>query len=140
MKVDSPSSVRAGAVRRKEKAREGAGGDFASHVDASGGGSKVAVSGATNLSSVEALVALQEAPDATSDQRSPDHQRAEDLLNRLDRIRLGILNGRLQKSELEALIARLGDRRREAGDPRLAAVIDEIELRAKVELAKLSAI
>ncbi len=138
MKVNSPGSVRAGSVRRKDKSSKGSAGDFASHISASGGGASAAVTGTASLSSVESLVALQEVPGPAEGARSPDYLRAEDLLNRLDRIRLGILDGRLQRTELESLVNRLGDKRRESGDPRLIAVIDEIELRAKVELAKLS--
>jgi hypothetical protein len=61
-------------------------------------------------------------------------------LNRLDQIRLGLLRGDLSLIDLQSLVRSLAERRREGGDPRLIAIVDEIELRAKVELAKLSMI
>ncbi len=53
---------------------------------------------------------------------------------------MGLLRGDLSPIDLQALVRQLGERRRETGDPRLLAIVDEIELRAKVELAKLSMI
>lgn len=46
----------------------------------------------------------------------------------------------MSRGVLTSIIHRLEERRRDGVDPRLVALIDEIELRAKVELAKLSMI
>ena len=59
-------------------------------------------------------------------------------MERLEQIRLGLLRGNLSRLDLQGLVLRLAERRRETGDPRLIEIVDEIELRAKVELAKLS--
>lgn len=45
--------------------------------------------------------------------------------------------GTLPRERLDRLTRLLAERRGEIDDPRLAALIDEIELRAAVELAKL---
>jgi hypothetical protein len=139
MKIDSPGSVRANSVRRTEKSRNGQGSAFAKHISSgtevtpvAGGG------GAAQLGSVEALVALQEVPDASRQTKPPEQKHAEDLLDRLDQIRMGLLRGNLSPIDLQALVLRMAERRRDTGDPRLLAIVDEIELRAKVELAKLS--
>ncbi len=84
------------------------------------------------------MVALQEVPDATRQAASAEQKHAEDLLDRLDQIRLGLLRGDLSRLDLQALVLRLAERRRDGGDPRLMEIVDEIELRARVELAKLS--
>ncbi len=140
MKIDAPGSVRANSVRRTGKSQSGAGTDFAKHIPGSAEATPVAGGGAAQLDSVEALVALQEVPDATRQSVSPEQKHAEDLLDRLDQIRLGLLRGDLSRIDLQALVLRLAERRRDGGDPRLMEIIDEIELRARVELAKLSVI
>jgi hypothetical protein len=140
MKIDAPGSVRANSVRRTGKSRNGAGTEFAKHISSGSETTPVAGGSAAQLDSVEALVALQQVPDATRQTVPPEQKHAEDLLDRLDQVRLGLLRGDLSRLDLQALVLRLGERRREGGDPRLMAIVDEIELRAKVELAKLSMI
>ena len=140
MKIDAPGSVRANSVRRTGKSRNGAGTEFAKHISSGSETTPVAGGSAAQLDSVEALLALQQVPDATRQTVPPEQKHAEDLLDRLDQVRLGLLRGDLSRLDLQALVLRLGERRRESGDPRLVAIVDEIELRAKVELAKLSMI
>jgi hypothetical protein len=55
----------------------------------------------------------------------------------LDELRLAILDGRLRPVDLERLTRLVAEQRTAADDPRLAGILDEIELRAAVELAKL---
>ena len=59
------------------------------------------------------------------------------MLDHLDAIRHGLLLGSIPRDKLNGLLAVVRERRDDVGDPRLAAVLDEIELRAAVELAKL---
>lgn len=47
--------------------------------------------------------------------------------------------GRVSTRELQAIASRLSERAGSSGDPRLDGLIADIELRAAVELAKLSA-
>jgi hypothetical protein len=63
-------------------------------------------------------------------------RRAGDMLDLLDDIRVGLLEGRVPRGKLEGLLRMVQSRRDEVVDPRLSAVLDEIELRAAVELAK----
>ncbi len=138
MKINTAGSVRTNTTRRKNGADSAAAGDFAAHISPSGGARSPAVSGATQLGSVEALIALQAGGGSTDGRARAEIDRAEDLLSRLDQIRVGILTGNLSSAVLESIVVRLDARRREGVEPRLAAIIDEIEVRAKVELAKLS--
>lgn len=88
-------------------------------------------------SGITALLALQEA-DSASERASRGKARAEDLLAELDKLKVGLLTGRLDKAGLERLVALAASRRPSIDDSRLASVLDEIDLRAQVELAKLS--
>jgi hypothetical protein len=137
MKIHAPGTIRAGTVRRSAKSDGAGSASFASHIRRDAATASAPVSGATPIGSVEALLAVQANGALTGDARSADMRHAEDLLDRLDEIRVGVLAGRLSRGVLEAIVGRLERRHAGAGDPRLSALIEEIELRARVELAKL---
>jgi hypothetical protein len=62
----------------------------------------------------------------------------ETLLDKLEELRHGLLLGAIPKDKLIALAQLVRSRREAVPDPSLAALLDEIELRVEVELAKLS--
>jgi hypothetical protein len=62
----------------------------------------------------------------------------EDIIDKLEEVRHGLLMGSIPKERLIALAQMVRSRRDKVTDPRLAAILDEIELRAEVELAKLA--
>lgn len=85
------------------------------------------------------MLSIQEVEaDSPSDARSRMVHYGADILDRLDEIRDQILMGAVSKNRLENLAETLRQRRESIDDPRLIALIDEIELRAEVELAKLT--
>jgi len=139
MKVDSSRGVRPTQGGRAAKRGTGSTGAFAQEMKMSGDAGTVDEAAAAAPSgAVDALLAVQEVGDATS---GGGNARARawgaDVLDRLEEIRLGLLTGSIPVDRLENL-ARLVARQREANlDPRLSAVLDDIELRARVELAKL---
>jgi len=137
MKIAGTGSLRNNATRRKRGA-DAAAGDFAGHMKGPAKAQQPAVSGSTQVASVGALVALQASTGFGSDRAAAEINRAEDLLDQLDRIRVGILTGGISGATLQNIVTRLARRRSDGVEPRLAALIDEIELRARVELAKLS--
>ena len=65
-------------------------------------------------------------------------QYGDDLLNRLDDLRLAILDGVLSKDKLTELAHNLRQKRQNSDDPKLNEIINEIELRVEVEVAKLT--
>jgi len=89
------------------------------------------------LSPVDGLFALQEMPDALAERRRAV-RRAGTLLDRLDDIRLALLSGSLPLSQIAELQRVIASARGALDDPRLIEVLDEIDLRAQVELAKLT--
>jgi hypothetical protein len=60
------------------------------------------------------------------------------MLDHLEEIRLGLLLGTIPMAKLEQLGQLVRAKRDQINDPQLLAILDEIELRAAVELAKLS--
>jgi len=93
-------------------------------------------SAAAPASAVDALLALQEVDQAGSG-RKKAVRRGNDLLDRLEEIRIGLLTGQISRERLQQLAKLAREGRPTINDPRLAEVLAEIELRAEVELAKL---
>jgi len=91
------------------------------------------------VGNVDSLYAVQESPDAL-DHRSRKIMvtYGESLLERLDDIRIGVLNGTIPKEKLADLAHYLRQKRQTSDDEVLNEIITEIELRAEVEIAKLS--
>ena len=135
MKFDPTGPARAaGSVRRTARAGSTRSGDFARHLDSPGASAGVA--GGNPVGTVNALLALQEVDDSLNG-RAKARQRAADILDELDQLRDGLLAGTLPREAIVRLAQLVRSRRPDVDDPRLKDVLDEIELRAEVELAKL---
>jgi len=94
------------------------------------------VSGPGPIAAVETILTLQGFDD-TTDGRSKGLAHGEDLLEMLDRIRDGLLAGSIPRTTLTRLATAVSRRQESFVDPKLQTVLDEIDLRARVELAKL---
>lgn len=138
MKIDRTGpALPAAPVKRSEKAGRTQSSKFSQHLK-SGQESVAGVAGAAPMSTVEGLLALQEVEDSTTGQsRSRARKWGNDVLDGLERLRIGIITGVVPKAELERIAASVERQRAHTDDPALEAILDEIELRAKVELAKL---
>jgi hypothetical protein len=88
------------------------------------------------LAALDALLMLQAVPDA-AERRKRALKRGHGLLDRLEELRLALLDGVLPRTTLERLQAGLVQQGEAFDDPELGGLIGEIELRVAVELAKL---
>jgi hypothetical protein len=114
--------------------RAGAAGFEPAGPRAAGGG---AVAATGMLGSIDALGVLQGVDGADADAGpAAAAARGGALLDDLEALRDGLLAGELDDGALADLGERLQTRRRERLEPGLAAILDDIELRAAVELAK----
>ena len=84
---------------------------------------------------IDALIALQGVDDALTGRRKAIRH-GHDLLDQLEGLRLDLLSGQVSAERLHAMLTMV-ESRPESNDPQIGALIDEIELRARVELAKL---
>ncbi|WMT89991.1 flagellar assembly protein FliX [Pelagibacterium sp. H642] len=84
---------------------------------------------------IDALLALQAVDDATTGRRKAV-KRANLLLDALEDIRADLLAGQVSEGRLNRAIALLQQAKGQV-DPELEAVVADIELRVRVELAKL---
>jgi len=131
----------AGQARRTGKTDKSSSGAFARELAGAFGevDEAQAVDTPAAVGSIDALLATQSVGDALEqNSRQRMVRRGEDILDQLEEIRHGLLMGEIPKEKLQALGDMVRSRRDTVNDPRLAAVLDEIELRAEVELAKLS--
>ncbi len=95
-----------------------------------------AVSGTAALTSLDVLLALQETPGPT-ERRKRAIQRAGGLLDALDQVKLALLDEAGDpRGALDRLRALTRDMRDGVEDMGLEAVLDEVDTRAAVELAK----
>lgn len=91
------------------------------------------MAGATGI---DAILALQAVEDPLSGPRRRAVKRGASLLDMLDTIKADLLVGQVGPERLDQLVALLAEARDQA-EPGLAAVLDDIDLRVQVELAKL---
>jgi hypothetical protein len=136
MKVIGTQGI--GAAGGPAKPRIGAGSGF--RLPTAGGASGPAPAGAVSQASsvvgMDALLAMQEVGNPLERKRRAV-SRAGRILDVLDDLKIGLLEGALSPHDLDRLKRAVRDAREGTDDPRLEAVLEEVELRAAVELAKL---
>lgn len=140
MKIDGPGQIRNNStVRRNGRTEGGASGSFARQIggETTGPGNVGGSSAAGPLSGIDGLLSLQEVDDPAT-RASRGKMRAQDMLDRLDDLRHGLLMGKVSREKLIDLTRVVQSNRAQVDDPRLGEILDEIDLRAQVELAKLA--
>lgn len=88
------------------------------------------------IGSLDALIAIQGGEDRESRRRRA-MKRGHSLLDQLDELKVAILSGRISGEKLQKLVYTLSQRVELEDTPQLRQIMEEIELRAQVELAKL---
>jgi len=135
-RIEGPGIIKtAQPVKRTSKSGSTGGSSFAKHLDDSS--DTGAASGVSATSAVSGVLGVQEVDDALA-RASRGKMRAEDILDKLDSLRVDILTGAISRDKLLELAHVVHARRLEVTDPALGEILDEIDLRAQVELAKYS--
>ncbi len=136
MKIDRITNVATGSKRPGARGRAGYSDSFFKALAGADAHPAGPLGAATPPPAVDALLALQEAAGET-DPNTQGRRRGEELLDRLDELRLALLEGRLTAGAIQRLATQAAAGRAQVRDPRLAEILNDIELRAAVELAKL---
>lgn len=89
------------------------------------------------LGSLDALLAVQGEGDP-AERRRRSLKRGHDLLDSLDKLKAALLSGRVGQAQLQNLAAQVRAQAGSSGDPGLDELVAHIELRARVEIAKLA--
>jgi hypothetical protein len=134
MRIEWTPPVQRSAARRDDKTDAGASEKFASALQDEP--PAPAATAPPKLNPLDALLSIQELPDALTGRRRA-LQRGSSLLDRLEELRLGLLAGIVPRERLRQLAELAQSVRDGVDDPRLAELLDQIDLRVAVELAKL---
>lgn len=133
MKVIGPSGIGPAASQRPVRASGGF--SVPQGAATASTASSQAVSSASGVSDVSALMALQGVETAT-ERRRRAVRRGANLLDRLDELKLALLSGDSGEGALERMARGLHEERPEDPDEALTGLLQQIDLRAAVELAK----
>jgi hypothetical protein len=137
MKITGPNGTgQTSGPRGTRPGASGGGFKLPEMGEAEGAGSSGSVTRLGGVMGVDALLALQDVGGPLERKRRAVG-RAGRILDVLDEIKLALLDGGLTLGQLDRLRRAVRDERARTDDPRLEGVLDEIELRAAVEIAKL---
>lgn len=140
MKVTKTDGAKGASSTGKAKKSSGNDGGFANALrEATGAGETEQAHATGGVGAVTSIFAVEQAADATDHKsRGLMMNYGNDLLDRLEQIRLAVLSGSISKDRLQDLARRLRERKMSSDDPKLNDLVDEIELRVEVEIAKLT--
>lgn len=126
------------SARKKSKKADSDGGFADALKSASGTVATEQAQSTGSVGHVDALFAVQQTADATDHKsRGLMMDYGTEMLDRLEQLRLSILSGAVSKDRLQEMARRLRERTSNSDDPRLNDLINDIELRVEVEIAKL---
>lgn len=111
--------------------------DFSAFV--TGGADETSSASATqSIAQLDSLLAVQQTEDPTQKQsKKRMQQRANSILDKLEGLRVKMLTGNLTVGHMIDVADVVASHREKIDDPALTAIMDEIDLRAQVELAKM---
>ena len=141
MKIDGTKST--SDIQKKEKSKKSSGsdGDFGALLKSGEGESSASTQSTSmsrNIASIDALLAAQATEDpAQKKARKYMKQRAESILDRLSDLKVAMITGSITVGHMISIADVVASHREKIIDPELSAILDEIDLRAQVELAKL---
>lgn len=140
MKVSNLGPPRGADPARRKKDGAGRGSEFADALkDATAATEAGAAVGAAPVTAPDSLLSVQGVGEEGQRRaRALARRYGDEMLDRLEEIRLGLIDGAIPKERLTQLAQAMRQRRQTCSDPRLNDIIAEIELRAEVEIAKLS--
>ncbi len=99
--------------------------------------STTASTSVSSVANIDAILSLQGIDDASGERKKAiDHGQA--TLDILDELKIGFLSGQISEARIKKLKHMVEQRPKVPDDSQLTDILDEIDLRAQVELAKLN--
>lgn len=138
MKIDKTSGTGKADKASDKKKATSTGDQTFSNMVSSGAEGAQSTSSMQTINNLDALLAVQAAEDPTQKALCKRmQQRADGILDELEKIRLGLLTGTLTVGDIINVADVVASHREKIDNPELSAVLDEIDLRAQVEIAKV---
>lgn len=137
MKIQGPSKSEGAGKADKAKKKGKTDNTFGNMVaDAAQKANQTAAT--QSIAKVDALLSVQAVEDPTERAaRQRMRSRGDKILRQLDHIRLGILTGNLTLGQVLDIADVVASHRETITDPNLTSILDEIDLRAQIEIAKM---
>ena len=137
MKVQGPGQSQAPSKTKKSSKTSGSPEEFRDMVSTETR-EPASAGAAQSITRVDALLAVQGAEDPTERAaRQRMRHRADTILDELDKVRVAMLSGNLTVGHMVDIADVVASHREKITDPALTGIMDEIDLRAQVELAKM---
>jgi len=142
MKIPEIKSTNTQAAKKAKKSESPASTTFSDHLAPAGEASSEnnPVDDVAPVSAVGSILSLQEVGDESHSGQNEQMliRWGENILDQLDQVRHDLLMGAIPVDRLTTLAQSLRERKSNVADPKLLALMEEIELRAEVEIAKYS--
>jgi hypothetical protein len=135
MKIEGPSKT-SGTSGSKKAGKVSSDGSFEDFISSAPKGASSAAP-TQHIARVDALLSVQgaESPTERAAKRRM-HERGEDILKELDKLRHGLLTGTMTLGQIIDIADVVASHRERVMDPKMTAILDEIDLRAQIEIAK----
>lgn len=137
MKIEGPSRSSATSGTKGKGKVSSSDGSFGDLI--TGGAQEARSTAATHsIASIDSLLAAQSVEDPTA--RAAKNRmrvRADSILTELENMRIALLTGTLTVGHVIDIADVVAAHREKIMDPRLHSILDEIDLRAQIEIAKL---
>ena len=140
MKIDGPDKTgKTGQAGKSKKSSDAKTGDssFSDLLVNKSEGAQ-ANTAASAITATDVLLSVQASDDpAERSKRQYMADRADRILDKLEQIRTAMLTGNLTVGDMVDIADMVARHREKVSDPSLTAILDEIDLRAQIELAKM---
>jgi len=137
MKIQGPGQTKGPSKTEKSGKASKSDASFGDFIAKDAGGAAPSQN-TQSIAQVDALLAIQGAEDPTAGAaRKRGRQRAGVILDELEKIRMAMLSGTLTVGHMIDIADVVASHREKIMDPALTGIMDEIDLRAQVELAKM---
>ena len=138
MKIQGPKQTSGSSSTKKTSKTPSPDGGFGDFMSAGSAKEASSSSAPQSMTAVDALLAVQSVEDPTAKAaRKRMTMRADNVLKELDDLHVAMLSGNVTMSHMVSIADMVSTHKEKITDSKLAALLDEIDLRAQVELAKM---
>lgn len=139
MKIQGPGKT-SGPSKTNKKDKASASDESFGDLISSKTGESQSTGTTKSIAMVDSLLAAQSVEDPTARAaKKRMRSRSMNVLDELEKLRMGMLSGSMTVGHMIDIADVVASHREKITDPSLTAIMDEIDLRAQVELAKMRA-